>query len=199
MGRPRTSPDDEATAERLLAAAALAFGERGYEAARLEDIAGAAGIRRASLLHHFPSKDAIYEAVIDRAALGLGKALDRALKAGGPFEQRVTHVVAEVLTFVDDHRDLMGALLRGVLRGDAISQRLVERGFVPLVERVENLAREGKPDDLQPGVLRAGLLAAFFGHLLRSTMGETGDVLWRGEAHTSDLVRRLLGLPTRPS
>ena len=52
-GRPK-NPVSKAT---LLQAAGMAFAERGYAGASMADIASRAGIQKASLFHHFPTKD----------------------------------------------------------------------------------------------------------------------------------------------
>jgi len=46
--------------------AAVHFGRRGYEGARLVDIAADAGVTDAGLLHHFPTKKALFQAVVER-------------------------------------------------------------------------------------------------------------------------------------
>ncbi len=52
----------------ILAAAAKVFGEKGYEATHMMDVAEAAGLAKGTLYLYFPSKDAIYEATL-RAAV----------------------------------------------------------------------------------------------------------------------------------
>jgi TetR/AcrR family transcriptional regulator len=53
------------TRAEIVAAAETHFATRGYEAARLEDIATAVGIRRAAIFYHFGDKQELYAAVLD--------------------------------------------------------------------------------------------------------------------------------------
>jgi TetR/AcrR family transcriptional regulator len=59
----------------ILASAERHFAERGFEAARLEDIAGDVGIRRAAIFYHFSDKHELYAAVLDEALGGARRAL----------------------------------------------------------------------------------------------------------------------------
>lgn len=62
---PRWRRRAEARPEEILDAALAEFTERGFEAARMEDIAKAAGISKAAIYLYFPSKMALLEALIE--------------------------------------------------------------------------------------------------------------------------------------
>ncbi len=56
----------EQTRERLLEAAVLSLQGRGVNALTLDAVAREAGVSKGGLLHHFPSKDALGEAVLQQ-------------------------------------------------------------------------------------------------------------------------------------
>ncbi|WP_214325271.1 TetR/AcrR family transcriptional regulator [Nonomuraea sediminis] len=56
----------EATKAALLDEATALFAERGYARTALEDVAAASQVTRGAVYHHFASKQALFEAVLDR-------------------------------------------------------------------------------------------------------------------------------------
>ncbi|MGY1697320.1 TetR/AcrR family transcriptional regulator [Geodermatophilus sp. SYSU D00814] len=94
MARPFRQQIDEGILDR----AAGLFARRGYAKTSIQDVAGAVGLSKAGLLHHFPSKDALHEAVLAHAdALGR-RVLDgvRHLPPGRARDQRAVEVIVDL-------------------------------------------------------------------------------------------------------
>jgi AcrR family transcriptional regulator len=70
-----------ATRDRLIAAGRELFGEHGYEAASIDSILGQAGVKRGALYHHFESKQALFDAVLDRVVSEVAQAAAEAARA----------------------------------------------------------------------------------------------------------------------
>ena len=67
--------DTPDTRSRILAEAIDAFGNRGYVAVSLDDLAEQLGVRKQTILYHFGSKAELFEATIDSAIGDLGETL----------------------------------------------------------------------------------------------------------------------------
>src|SRR5262252_5312859 len=74
----------KATRKRLIAAGRALFGRRGYEASSIEDVLAAARVKRGSLYHHFASKEALFDAVLDEVNADIARQVAEAARAAGP-------------------------------------------------------------------------------------------------------------------
>ena len=71
----------EKTQNAILEAAKGIFGERGFGATTMDDIAAGAGVAKGAVYHHFPTKEALFEAVFDQVSRALVDDLDRVTRA----------------------------------------------------------------------------------------------------------------------
>jgi len=68
----------------ILRAAATAFAQRGFASTSMEEVAAAAGITKLIVYRHFPSKEALYDGVLERVSKGLADAFVSLLEREPP-------------------------------------------------------------------------------------------------------------------
>ena len=69
-----------ATIEAILKAGRRQFGEQGFAATTIDDIAEAARVAKGAVYHHFATKDAVFEAVFEQVSHDLVLEIDRAAR-----------------------------------------------------------------------------------------------------------------------
>ena len=69
-----------ATTEAILNSGRRLFGERGFAATTIDDIAEAAGVAKGAVYHHFATKEALFEAVFDQVSRDLVSEIGRAVR-----------------------------------------------------------------------------------------------------------------------
>ncbi|HEY4125614.1 MAG TPA: TetR/AcrR family transcriptional regulator [Rhizomicrobium sp.] len=101
-----------ATRERIVAAAEWAFAEKGYEGARIADIAKRAGCSVGAVYFRFADKDALFFAIVETFRAGVRERLP--LLAGMQFTN-AEHVIESFVTAtaaqVREHRGLFRAIV----------------------------------------------------------------------------------------
>ncbi len=85
------------TRDAILVESRRCFAEHGYEGTSLNDIAEAVGIKRQSLLHHFPSKDTLYREVFQTALVEWMARVDDATGPENP-DREGWSLVSDVIT-----------------------------------------------------------------------------------------------------
>ena len=137
--------------ERILEVARSEFADRGFAGARLQAIAGRAGLRHPTLLYYFSSKEGLYRAVIEQAVGDWAEetrlAIENPLRG---FEQ-VAALVEAGFRFFEDHQDFVRIVRREALEGGGRLEDAIAEFLLPFLERsVAFLERETAAGRLRP-------------------------------------------------
>lgn len=182
---PRTSRG-ERTASRLRDAARTVFAERGYAAARVEDIVAGAGVSHGTFYTYFENKAAALDALIDVTAADLQAVVEEPWE--GPDAARaIATVIERFVEVFASQADVMGTWLEASAHEPHFRQRLreVRQGYIQRVAEQLTPALEGTGHD--PSVAAAALVAMVEGY---ATQGLRAD----GAVDRESRVRTLAAL-----
>lgn len=167
------------TRDRVLAVALPLFAERGYRGTSLRDIARRIGIKAPSLLHHFPSKQQLYLAVLDRIFEGMEAAAQRVAGGRDTRQERLVQAIQDAIDYIAKHPDSMKLLWKEMADESGVGRALLKRRMPPLDAIVMNFIFRGQRE----GEFRAELDPFHFIRSLESiTIGYFG---------TAAMVKRL--------
>lgn len=142
----------------ILAAALRVFGEQGYSATRLEDIAKKAGISRGPIYWHFSSKENLHTKILKSSLKRYKNRIDLALQSmnGSPLE-KIRNLLKELFVMLEDDKEYRDAystfIFRGELTGEAgrIYNEMMGGYYREAAITLADLIREG----IQIGEIRA--------------------------------------------
>jgi len=132
------------TRDRVLAVALPLFADRGYRGTSLRDIARRIGIKAPSLLHHFPSKQQLYLAVLDRIFEGMEAAAQSVATGKGTRQERLVQTIQDAIDYIAKHPDSMKLLWKEMADESGVGRSLLKRRMPPLDAIVMNFIFRGQ-------------------------------------------------------
>lgn len=188
--------------EEILEAALAEFTERGFDAARMEDVARRAGLSKAGVYLYFPSKTAVLEALIEAKVAPLARMAETIAATGikaplatlRQFAGLAARLMGDPKVFAVP-RLVLGIAARFPEIADYYREHTVERARAALERLVEAAIEQGAIRRVDPrAVVRAFIGPLFFEamwtHVLRgeSALGNPENLI---EQHFDVLLKGL--------
>ena len=115
----------EKSRSQILDSALKLFSHKGYGATSVRDIAEEAGLSKGNVYHHFPDKEAIFRALIDRYFEAMSQPefpFNRALAAGS-FPENLEAIGHSIREIVRDYREYVALIYVDVVEFDGTHVR----------------------------------------------------------------------------
>jgi AcrR family transcriptional regulator len=140
---PKPPPEitSASTSERILDAAEFHFSARGFAGAGMRDIASSVDLNPASLYNHFPSKQALYETVLERGLRPIFEVLD-ALHSTDWSPESLNHETDMLLARMARRPHTARLIVHETLAGGENLRRIARDWLRPLYSRALATFRE---------------------------------------------------------
>ena len=204
-----TTAKGERARQQILDVAERLFAARGVHGTSVRDVAGELAIPTASLLHHFPRKERLYGAVLQRIAEQLAEVLERGTEGAGDHATKLRRLTRRFWRWSQARPDHCVLLLRDMLDRGASLEEHRRLPLQPVIERFEAFLREGQAagafrpvDPVMFVVHLAGSVSYFSVALpvLSRVVGRAPPTLVRNyRKDLEDLVERLVLADDRPA
>jgi AcrR family transcriptional regulator len=163
----------KARKEEILEVATRLFAERGYEGASMNDVAELVGMRKASLFYHFATKDALYEAAVDRLIASMREPLQAIYASGGSFPERLDALTRTLVEALGARPYAARLLLRETMDWGPVMRSTLADRILLVLEAGAAWVRAGQAEGVfEPGDPKHVVLTAIGMHILPFAIGQ---------------------------
>jgi AcrR family transcriptional regulator len=111
-GRPKDPERTRRRKDEILAASAIVFARRGYDATDLEEIAKELGVSKAALYYYYPSKESLFFAAVDHGMHLLRDAVHSVSRQQPDPLHRLGEAIRAYLRFFHDHPQFVELMIQ---------------------------------------------------------------------------------------
>ncbi|MFL5961623.1 MAG: response regulator [Gaiellaceae bacterium] len=161
----RSTSGTAARRDELLAAAARVFGEKGFAAASMQELAEAMSLKPTALYHYFSSKDELLAEVVVKAHTEAWQTVSRAMSEASDPAHALSAFVESLTKWADGRRHEAALLLQPQPIAEGAGREAVRTAGAAYRDCVTDLVRRGQADgqlksDVDPELASAAILGA---------------------------------------
>ncbi|MCW8824870.1 MAG: TetR/AcrR family transcriptional regulator [Gammaproteobacteria bacterium] len=179
----------------ILVVAKVLFSDKGFHGVSVDEIARRVGVSPAVLYQHFPSKEALYEGVLDSLAAPRETYVEAALDGPDDFASVLSRITHVFISRVEEDPDYFRMELQSALEGGDIANRFFASRWQSIADYIEYTLRE-LAKDKKCNVVNERTAALMYQGLIREAI--YNKCIFNSERYKDielqDLVKQLLKL-----
>ncbi|MCC6703541.1 MAG: TetR/AcrR family transcriptional regulator [Thermomicrobiales bacterium] len=161
--------------ERILRAAYTLFVAAGYQSVSMQHIADEAGVQKATLYHHFRSKDELFAAIVRAVNAQVQREVEAVIALGGSAAEQLTRIACQSFArsrsdvsrmMTDVHENLGPDLRKQLLKEKTFPWELLE-------EIVRTAMRDGELPEMDVDLVISMYTGLIWGQLWMAKIGRT--------------------------
>ena len=126
----------------ILAVAKVLFSDKGYHGVSVDEIARRLGVSPAILYRHFPSKEALYEEVLNAIACKRESYVEAVVNSDGSFSDVLRKITGIYIDSVSKDPDYLRMELQSALEGSDATRQFFENRWRPFTDYIEFSLKE---------------------------------------------------------
>jgi AcrR family transcriptional regulator len=150
--------------EQILGAADRLFGDKGFDAASVREIAEECGVNKALVHYHFGSKDGLFESVLDNYYQRLDRILLEAMQKPGSPRERISNMLDTYVDFLAQNRNFSRIVQRESSGGKHLER--IREHLVPMFSQSLKLLHDAFPQTSSGDLAAEHLLVSFYGMIV---------------------------------
>jgi AcrR family transcriptional regulator len=165
--------------ERILRAAYALFVATGYRSVSMQQIAEAAGIQKATLYHHFRSKDELFAVIVRAVNKKMHREVEEAIALGGSASEQLTRIACQSFARSQSDYSRMMTDVQENLEPALRKQLLAEKSFPweMLEEIVRSAMLDGEIPELDVDLVISMYTGLVWGQLWMKKIGRNERAL----------------------
>ena len=147
--------------ESIISAAQGLFASKGFHGVSVDEIARAVSVSPAILYRHFASKQALYNAVLEKFSQQRQSYVDMVVNHGTSFEDALAGMTQVYITYIEENPDILRIELHSLLEGNPATHAFFQNRWKSFTDYIEFGLNEYLPYDVpnrEKTILSAGLM-----------------------------------------
>lgn len=168
------SDNKQETEEQIFEAASRVFQQKGYDGARMQEIADEADINKSMLHYYFRSKDKLFQKVYQREMSRFFPIIFKVLGSELPFDEKVERLIETYYSFLDENPSIAHFIIYEMNQNpDRFKAFIKSKDIHPpeaFADQVRQEIEKGYMDEVDPEQLMVSIVSLTLFPFIASTM-----------------------------